>query len=184
MKAKKKMKKIMIAVAVVMSAVMAQAAAVSWKSSKLYDNEGAQLKGKDAVTAYVYLMDAAAYSELTDVWGAYGEDVLAGAANASSKGSTTAYTPTITIKAPTDATANTTYYAAVITTYGSGDDMYYIAEKVSGTTGDDGNASVSFASSISTAEGSKGAWTAVPEPTSGLLMLVGLAGLALRRRRA
>ena len=29
-----------------------------------------------------------------------------------------------------------------------------------------------------------GAWHAVPEPTSGLLMLVGLAGLALRRRRA
>ena len=31
-----------------------------------------------------------------------------------------------------------------------------------------------------------GSWnyTAVPEPTSGLLMLVGLAGLALRRRRA
>ena len=28
------------------------------------------------------------------------------------------------------------------------------------------------------------AFTAVPEPTSGLLMLVGLAGLALRRRRA
>ena len=29
-----------------------------------------------------------------------------------------------------------------------------------------------------------GSWYAVPEPTSGLLMLVGLAGLALRRRRA
>ena len=31
-----------------------------------------------------------------------------------------------------------------------------------------------------------GAWASasVPEPTSGLLMLVGLAGLALRRRRA
>ena len=27
-------------------------------------------------------------------------------------------------------------------------------------------------------------WQAVPEPTSGLLMLVGLAGLALRRKRA
>ena len=26
-------------------------------------------------------------------------------------------------------------------------------------------------------------WTAVPEPTSGLLMLLGIAGLALRRRR-
>ena len=31
---------------------------------------------------------------------------------------------------------------------------------------------------------SQGGWTAVPEPTSGLLMLVGLAGLALRRKRA
>ena len=27
-------------------------------------------------------------------------------------------------------------------------------------------------------------WSAVPEPTSGLLMLLGMAGLALRRRRA
>jgi len=29
-----------------------------------------------------------------------------------------------------------------------------------------------------------GNFTAVPEPTSGLLMLLGVAGLALRRRRA
>ena len=30
-----------------------------------------------------------------------------------------------------------------------------------------------------------GAWyTAVPEPTSGLLMLLGMAGLALKRKRA
>ena len=27
-------------------------------------------------------------------------------------------------------------------------------------------------------------WNAVPEPTSGLLLLIGVAGLALRRRRA
>ena len=30
----------------------------------------------------------------------------------------------------------------------------------------------------------RGTFTAVPEPTSGLLMLLGMAGLALRRRRA
>ena len=29
-----------------------------------------------------------------------------------------------------------------------------------------------------------GTWSAVPEPTSGLLMLLGMAGLALRRKRA
>ena len=32
--------------------------------------------------------------------------------------------------------------------------------------------------------GSSASYTAVPEPTSGLLMLLGIAGLALRRRRA
>ena len=29
-----------------------------------------------------------------------------------------------------------------------------------------------------------GTWTAVPEPTSGLLLLLGVAGLALKRKRA
>ena len=32
--------------------------------------------------------------------------------------------------------------------------------------------------------GNGGEWTVAPEPTSGLLMLLGMAGLALRRRRA
>jgi len=31
--------------------------------------------------------------------------------------------------------------------------------------------------------GTAGAWTTVPEPTSGLLVLLGLAGMALKRRR-
>ena len=51
------------------------------------------------------------------------------------------------------------------------------------------NKTVSFTSSTGAkpfAFGNQSAatWQAVPEPTSGLLMLVGLAGLALRRRRA
>ena len=31
---------------------------------------------------------------------------------------------------------------------------------------------------------SGGSWAAVPEPTSGLLLLLGMAGLALKRKRA
>ena len=38
--------------------------------------------------------------------------------------------------------------------------------------------------SMTASAASSATWTAVPEPTSGLLMLLGVAGLALRRRRA
>lgn len=42
-----------------------------------------------------------------------------------------------------------------------------------------GNTQLNFSTAISNAT-----WSAVPEPTSGLLMLIGMAGLALRRKRA
>lgn len=44
------------------------------------------------------------------------------------------------------------------------------------------NAALSFGDI--TATQTAGNWTAVPEPTSGLLMLLGMAGLALKRKRA
>ena len=59
---------------------------------------------------------------------------------------------------------------------------YYISDVDSATTGASGQAANIYFDASATANAS--AWTAIPEPTSGLLMLVGLAGLALRRRRA
>ena len=46
-------------------------------------------------------------------------------------------------------------------------------------------ANINFAAgNVATYVNNASNWQAIPEPTSGLLMLVGLAGLALRRRRA
>ena len=67
---------------------------------------------------------------------------------------------------------------------------YFAMGPVSITTvgdGTDGNpagtpATASFASQSQMA--TPGNWTTVPEPTSALLMVLGLAGLALRRKRA
>ena len=72
-----------------------------------------------------------------------------------------------------------------------GDKMYLSATK-SGVkaNGDDKLASIGFgnqgANSKLSASGYQGTgtWSVVPEPTSGLMILLGLAGLALRRKQA
>ena len=64
--------------------------------------------------------------------------------------------------------------------------FYYTLEDAAGNTFESGTRTLKAqATSTGTlAFASTGTWTAVPEPTSGLLMLLGMAGLALRRKRA
>ena len=65
------------------------------------------------------------------------------------------------------------------------DSKFFVTQELANKAIPTGNSNLllGFASQAtrSTAEG---AWTAVPEPTSGLLMLLGMAGLALKRKRA
>ena len=184
------MKKLMFMLAAVAMAASVHAGSVSWSTVTMYNEAGSKIA--DAATVYVYLLaNAEAYTSLTDVWATYGDDVKAGGTTADASKGTGKYTHKATsIYAPADtADANKTYYAAIIATYGTGDDMKYYAEKASVTTGDDGNGAYTTfgAGHLDTATAAASSWTAatssVPEPTSGLLMLVGLAGLALRRGR-
>ena len=183
------MKKLMFMLAAVAMAASVHAGSVSWSTVAMYNEAGSKVA--DTATVYVYLLaNAEAYAGLTDIWGTYGSDVKAGGSGADASKTTGKYTHKATsIYAPADtAAANTTYYAAIIATYGTGDDMKYYAEKASVTTGDDGNGGFTMGaghldSAASAATSWQSATSSVPEPTSGLLMLVGLAGLALRRGR-
>ncbi len=181
------MKKMIIAAAIVFVAALAQAAAVTWTSVQMYNDANAKV-GANA-TLYVYALES--LSGVTDAWATYGDDVLAGGKSATNAGGTKSVGWSSKATTSTIAAANTTYYAAVIATIGTGENMKYYAELATVTTGDDGNAQYVFGDGVlNTAAGAASAWkpatggsTNIPEPTSGLLLVVGGALLALRRRQ-
>ena len=184
------MKKLMI-IAVAMAAVAANAATFSWKTSttgKIYGAGTTTLLS----SATAYLFDAGTVSQAA---------VLTAFADGKAL-STLGYADTTSVAngaiaekgfdVPAAYSAGDTfagYFALVV------DDSIYIGPTSSVATPATGDKSMSFnaksssqAAALDISGGYSGAgWyqtAAVPEPTSGLLMLLGMAGLALRRRRA
>ena len=186
------MKKIMIACAAVVMAAVAQAASIDWSVSMNWTLAGG---GKAAAGTVVYLIDATYADSLA---AAIGEDgtIAAGTKGLLGSAATTGARGKVDLTTAThaDLAAGQSYnFALLIVDKTDADQMYYAIsqgyEQNAYTVGKDEALSVAFGSAmingenaISYANGT--AWQAVPEPTSGLLMLVGLAGLARRRRRA
>ena len=179
------MKKLMIMLAAVAMAVGANAASVSWTCTNVKDGSGTPINGVAYFVnaATLSQSDAAAFTSAAE-WTAALSGMYSYTPTTAGKYTSTAVENSTLGLA--DATASSAYLVIFDTATITDASNYYMTEvKSFDTLSGTFEQQVKWGSQ-STPSQAAGAWTAVavPEPTSGLLMLVGLAGLALRRRRA
>lgn len=183
------MKKSLTFLAIVLVAVVSQAATLTWKSGTFYLKNGAKAgaTGAPAVTAYFILTDAANVASFN------ADNYIADNVDPSSgfKGS---YDKTVTANALGANWSNQGNYNAgdsqgmiMLFTYQLDGQYYAYATAATGTIGADGKSGNvnNMASAIGTASAAQSAgWTAVPEPTAIALIALGLAAFGLKRKIA
>lgn len=178
------MKKLMAMLAVVVAVVSAQAASVKWTCT------GVKMDGT-AVSGIAYFVNAATLSQETIATYTKATDFTSALSGAYSWTPSTAGNYGATVSNSdlglSDATTGYSAYLLIFDTNEITDSSKYYTTAVKGfaTLSGDYQASIGWAGQSGRI--SSVGWTAVsgvPEPTSGLLMLIGLAGLALHRKRA
>ena len=188
------MKRLIIAATVAFAATLTQAATVSWQSG-IFTNAGLPTGTVCAgmTTAYFYEITENQFTtwgdDMSKVYAAKA-DLGDSIANADIKANGKA---NISSGAATGWANGSSHWVAVIAelVVGSGADAktYYFANTMDAKVGaGDGLTSISNYGSIlhGGTSGTPAQWqtASVPEPTSGLLLLLGVAGLALKRKRA
>ena len=179
------MKKLLMAAAIVGSAISLNAATVTWGLTGITDSASNAAKAGMAA----YFMDASTYSAFTaleaDKVAEYvtakytysGETVLV-----SGRTGTSINISTASGNLSAGDTANG--YIVLFDTATPADAAYFAYTATQSKTVPDTGSNITLAYGTFATGTSGWQTTAVPEPTSGLLMLLGMAGLALRRRRA
>ena len=183
------MKKLMIVLAAVAMAASAQAASVYWTCKEVQDALGADVSG------IAYFVDAATLSR-TDALALEGKGA---SAITTALGSSYSYSGTDgnfgvgksaavgnTTLGLADGKDYSVYLMIFDTATVTDSSKFYVTEAkdLSTLSGADDVSQVKWGSQAGATSWASVSGSAVPEPTSGLLMLVGLAGLALRRKRA
>lgn len=187
------MKKIMMAVAIVCAAVGVQAATANWKvaAANIFDGTGGTTKY--AGSAYFFNADALDQASLFALFAADTALDLSAqtgylASGTVANGAINANTAANQFGAFEQASGDHSFFFVLV----DGDKMFLSSSVTAPAPGNDDAKAVTFGSQMAgsklTSEGfsALGQWAtaSIPEPTSGLLLLLGMAGLALRRRRA
>lgn len=179
------MKKIMIAALAVMLGVASQAASVTWTLSAVKSSTDSTVAGsgylamvfdgstaQSAVIAAIMDRDTATLGELANNWTQDTTSTSVGLLRSAGNG---------------DYSAGDTFSAYVVIfdagTVADADNFFISQTKEGSIAANGANSTLAFGTYAQNVS-SGSSWQAIPEPTSGLLLLLGVAGLALRRKRA
>ncbi len=188
------MKKLILGCALAMLGIVANAASINWATSNdgLLNPDGSAAGGEGYITMYLWSITSDTFNTLSGggasavsakVWANYKDNLGSAESSYADDGM-----GQIMLTSTSSYASGDTAYAAVILTYDEGSGVTHYKGNIGQYTFD-ADADITVAGMDSVVFGdisgtSALGWSAVPEPTSGLLMLLGVAGLALRRKHA